>query len=161
MSRLENLLKGLLKKIISDLLDYQKYEWKHAVLSHHIRGRRIALTMREPSRDFLVRRRRTLRKIWKAINRVKQCTSTAEKFSEVMKNYKTRQRYILLLLLLIKVNRLHIFAKNSSRFVGYNFCANRDVTCASHQISQLIREGCLVKVAIQKGMQTARCSLKR
>ncbi|EYC39986.1 hypothetical protein Y032_0634g912 [Ancylostoma ceylanicum] len=29
-----------------------RYEWKHAILAHHIRGRRIALTMREPSLDF-------------------------------------------------------------------------------------------------------------
>ncbi|VDM58813.1 unnamed protein product [Angiostrongylus costaricensis] len=29
-----------------------RYVWKHAVLSHHIRGRRIALTMREPSKEF-------------------------------------------------------------------------------------------------------------
>ncbi|VDO24569.1 unnamed protein product [Haemonchus placei] len=32
--------------------DEARYEWKHAVLSHHIRGRRIALTMREPSEAF-------------------------------------------------------------------------------------------------------------
>lgn len=29
-----------------------RYVWKHAVLSRHIRGRRIALTMREPSKEF-------------------------------------------------------------------------------------------------------------
>ncbi|CAJ0597673.1 unnamed protein product [Cylicocyclus nassatus] len=34
------------------MADDARYEWKHAVLSHHIRGRRIALTMREPSKEF-------------------------------------------------------------------------------------------------------------
>ncbi|VDO19543.1 unnamed protein product [Heligmosomoides polygyrus] len=32
--------------------DESRYQWKHAVLPHHIRGRRIALTMREPSEAF-------------------------------------------------------------------------------------------------------------
>ncbi|KAK5969229.1 Alpha-ketoglutarate-dependent dioxygenase alkB 4 [Trichostrongylus colubriformis] len=32
--------------------DEARYKWKHAVLAHHIRGRRIALTMREPSLAF-------------------------------------------------------------------------------------------------------------
>ncbi|EPB72422.1 hypothetical protein ANCCEY_08493 [Ancylostoma ceylanicum] len=34
------------------MADDARYEWKHAILAHHIRGRRIALTMREPSLDF-------------------------------------------------------------------------------------------------------------
>ncbi|KAK6060156.1 hypothetical protein COOONC_02191 [Cooperia oncophora] len=34
------------------LSDEARYEWKHAVFSQHIRGRRIALTMREPSEAF-------------------------------------------------------------------------------------------------------------
>ncbi|WKY01148.1 hypothetical protein Q1695_015280 [Nippostrongylus brasiliensis] len=32
--------------------DESRYSWKHAVLSQHIRGRRVALTMREPSELF-------------------------------------------------------------------------------------------------------------
>lgn len=30
-----------------------RYAWKHAVLSHHIVARRIALTMREPQEEFM------------------------------------------------------------------------------------------------------------
>ncbi|KJH45872.1 hypothetical protein DICVIV_08066 [Dictyocaulus viviparus] len=29
-----------------------RYRWQHGILSHHIQGRRIALTMREPSKEF-------------------------------------------------------------------------------------------------------------
>ena len=32
--------------------DILRYDWKHGVFSRHIRGRRIALTMREPALDF-------------------------------------------------------------------------------------------------------------
>ncbi|CAO4369221.1 unnamed protein product [Caenorhabditis nigoni] len=34
------------------MADECRYEWKHGVLAHHIRGRRIALTMREAGKDF-------------------------------------------------------------------------------------------------------------
>ncbi|KHJ99211.1 oxidoreductase, 2OG-Fe(II) oxygenase family protein [Oesophagostomum dentatum] len=34
------------------MADDVRYEWKHAIMPQHIRGRRIALTMREPSKDF-------------------------------------------------------------------------------------------------------------
>uniref|UniRef100_UPI002ED70A02 DNA N6-methyl adenine demethylase n=1 Tax=Caenorhabditis elegans TaxID=6239 RepID=UPI002ED70A02 len=34
------------------MADECRYDWKHGVLAHHIRGRRIALTMREAAKDF-------------------------------------------------------------------------------------------------------------
>ncbi|CAB3402403.1 unnamed protein product [Caenorhabditis bovis] len=34
------------------MADEARYEWTHGVLAHHIRGRRIALTMREPAKEF-------------------------------------------------------------------------------------------------------------
>ena len=34
------------------MADECRYDWKHGVLAHHIRGRRIALTMREAAKNF-------------------------------------------------------------------------------------------------------------
>jgi hypothetical protein len=35
--------------------DESRYHWKHGIFAWHINKRRIALTMREPGKDFKVR----------------------------------------------------------------------------------------------------------
>uniref|UniRef100_A0A183TWI9 Anaphase-promoting complex subunit 2 n=1 Tax=Toxocara canis TaxID=6265 RepID=A0A183TWI9_TOXCA len=43
---------ALPRRTLVCMADEVRYQWKHGVLSQHVRGRRIALTMREPSPAF-------------------------------------------------------------------------------------------------------------
>uniref|UniRef100_A0A915AXC3 Fe2OG dioxygenase domain-containing protein n=1 Tax=Parascaris univalens TaxID=6257 RepID=A0A915AXC3_PARUN len=43
---------ALPRRTLLCMCDEVRYEWKHGVLPQHVRGRRIALTMREPSPAF-------------------------------------------------------------------------------------------------------------
>lgn len=57
MYSLNLISKSRFEKIIRTMVcmsDEIRYSWMHAVFPEHIRGRRIALTMREPSAAFKV-----------------------------------------------------------------------------------------------------------
>ena len=40
------------RRNLLSMFDEARYQWRHGIFSHHIIGRRIALTMREPSQAF-------------------------------------------------------------------------------------------------------------
>uniref|UniRef100_A0A914QWQ6 Uncharacterized protein n=1 Tax=Panagrolaimus davidi TaxID=227884 RepID=A0A914QWQ6_9BILA len=42
------------RRFLLSMFDEARYQWRHGIFSHHIIGRRIALTMREPAKAFQV-----------------------------------------------------------------------------------------------------------